>query len=655
MKNKNPLFQFLPYMKKAKRSYIIGFVFSLLNVGLGVAGVYVLSKVFDGITGDLTRQIILKSLVVIAGYGLILLCSGISNYIRNIYLVKGANEVYVRIQMQVYDHIQSLPIKYFDNMPAGSVVSRITSDVNQIRTFFVSTFVQILIIVLKIIFSYIVLFYVDVRFGLFMLTLFPVMFIVLKIYNKLSIDSIKGYRRKFSQSNGIINENYQNLEIIKAFNKEKESIEDWNKHNEERYKYWKKLNLVDSLLLHNITGVFRIVIFIGIVYYYSYSYFNNVYGITLGMVYLFINYTTDIIYRIADFTMGISNYIRAQGAAINIQEILKLEVEEDNHNDITEDDFRGNIKFEDVYFSYKDDFYVLRDLNLEIKENQTVAFVGHTGSGKSTIMNLIVKFYSATKGNVLINGRNINDYSKEYLREKTAIVLQDSFLFEGTLLENITTSNDEKIAREALSRVGGDFILENRSLDSKVEVGGSNFSTGEKQLICLARALAKDPKILILDESTANIDSETEQNVSRAIEELKQGRTTLIIAHRLSTIKNADMIYVLKKGKVIENGTHEQLLSLNGSYKKKNLSANVGVEVFKGLTLRSNTQLINSKNTAGGINGRSYITSGVGGALGTPAYVDLHFRDTAGKSPVHYDPDSNEVLPFYIYENLIIL
>ena len=568
MKNKNPLFQFLPYMKKAKRSYIIGFVFSLLNVGLGVAGVYVLSKVFDGITGDLTRQIILKSLIVIAGYGLILLCSGISNYIRNIYLVKGANEVYVRIQMQVYDHIQSLPIKYFDNMPAGSVVSRITSDVNQIRTFFVSTFVQILIIVLKIIFSYVVLFYVDVRFGLFMLALFPVMFIVLKIYNKLSIDSIKGYRRKFSQSNGIINENYQNLEIIKAFNKEKESIEDWNKHNEERYKYWKKLNLVDSLLLHNITGVFRIVIFIGIVYYYSYSHFNNVYGITLGMVYLFINYTTDIIYRIADFTMGISNYIRAQGAAINIQEILKLEVEEDNHNDITEDNFRGNIKFEDVYFSYKDDFYVLRDLNLEIKENQTVAFVGHTGSGKSTIMNLIVKFYSATKGNVLINGRNINDYSKEYLREKTAIVLQDSFLFEGTLLENITTSNDEKIAREALSRVGGDFILENRSLDSKVEVGGNNFSTGEKQLICLARALAKDPKILILDESTANIDSETEQNVSRAIEELKQGRTTLIIAHRLSTIKNADMIYVLRKGKVIESGTHEQLLALEGSYKK---------------------------------------------------------------------------------------
>ena len=568
MKTKNPLLQFLPYIKNSKKEYILGTIFSVLNVALGVFGVYVLSKVFDGIEGSITRQIVLKSLTIALGYGLILLCSGISNYIRNIYLVKGANEIYVRIQMQVYDHIQSLPIRYFDNIPAGSVVSRITSDVNQIRTFFVSSFIQIMIITLKILFSYAVLFYVDYRFALFMLLLFPIMYFVLKIYNKLTIDSIKGYRRKFSESNGIINENYQNLEVIKAFNREKASIADWNKHNIERYVYWKKLNQVDSLLLHNITGVFRVILFIGIVYYYAYSNFNNnVFGVTLGMVYLFINYTTDIIYRIADFTMGISTYVRAVGAANNIQEILKLEVEKDIGMQETED-FRGNIKFEDVYFSYKDDFYVLRDLNLEIKENQTVAFVGHTGSGKSTIMNLIVKFYSATKGNVLINGRNINDYSKEYLREKTAIVLQDSFLFEGTLLENITTSNDEKIAREALSRVGGDFILENRSLDSRVEVGGNNFSTGEKQLICLARALAKDPKILILDESTANIDSETEQNVSRAIEELKQGRTTLVIAHRLSTIKNADMIYVLRKGRVIESGTHEQLLALGGSYKK---------------------------------------------------------------------------------------
>lgn len=567
MKTKNPLLQFLPYIKNAKRAYVLGFIYSVLNVGLGVLGVYVLSKVFDGIEGDITKQVVLKSLIIAVGYGLILLCSGISNYIRNVYLVQGANEIYVRIQMQVYDHIQSLPIRYFDNMPAGSVVSRITSDVNQIRTFFVSTFVQILIIVMKVVFSYIVLFTVDYRFGLFMLALLPIMYIVLKIYNKLTLDSIQGYRRKFSESNGIINENYQNLEIIKAFNREEASIEDWNTHNEERYKYWKKLNVVDSLLLHNITGVFRVIIFIGIIYYYAYSHFNGVFGVTLGMVYLFINYTTDIIYRIADFTMGISNYVRAIGAANNIQEILKLDIEKDIEMEEVED-FRGNISFKDVSFAYKDDNYVLNNLNIEIKENQTVAFVGHTGSGKSTIMNLIVKFYDVSKGTLEINGKNINEYSREYLREKTAIVLQDSFLFDGTLLENITPNGNRRTAKEALEKVGGDFILKTRPLDSKVEIGGSNFSTGEKQLICLARALAKNPKILILDESTANIDSETEQSVGYAVEKLKQGRTTLIIAHRLSTIKSADNIFVLDKGRVVESGTHDELINLNGIYKK---------------------------------------------------------------------------------------
>ena len=568
MKTKNPLLQFLPYIKNSKKEYILGTLFSVLNVALGVFGVYVLSKVFDGIEGSITRQIFLKSLTIALGYGLILLCSGISNYIRNIYLVKGANEIYVRIQMQVYDHIQSLPIRYFDNIPAGSVVSRITSDVNQIRTFFVSSFIQIMIITLKILFSYVVLFYVDYRFALFMLLLLPIMYFVLKIYNKLTIDSIKGYRRKFSESNGIINENYQNLEVIKAFNREKASIADWNKHNIERYVYWKKLNQVDSLLLHNITGVFRVILFIGIVYYYAYSNFNNnVFGVTLGMVYLFINYTTDIIYRIADFTMGISTYVRAVGAANNIQEILKLEVEKDIDMQKMRN-FRGNIEFKNLYFAYNEDDYVLKDINIEIKENQTVAFVGHTGSGKSTIMNLVVKFYEPNKGVLKIGGKDISEYSRKYLRENIAIVLQDSFLFEGTLLENITTSSDKQLAKKALIQVGGEFILENHSLESKVEVGGSNFSTGEKQLICLARALAKNPKILILDESTANIDSETEQSVGKAITELKQGRTTLIIAHRLSTIKNADNIFVLNKGVVVESGNHEQLLQKNGAYKK---------------------------------------------------------------------------------------
>ncbi|MBF0746825.1 ABC transporter ATP-binding protein [Gemella sp. 19428wG2_WT2a] len=571
-KNKNNaslLFQFVPYMKKAKKDYFIGLVTALLAVLGSVIAVYLLSKVFDKVEGTITEQIIYRSLIIAAGYGATLILSGLLTYVRNIYLIKGANAVYVAIQEKIYDHIQNLPISYFDNMPAGSVVSRITSDANVIRNFFVNTFVNILVVVLKLIFIYTALFLVDIYFALVMLLLIPLMYLLMFIYNKITADTIIEYRRTYSTANAIINESYQNLEVIKSFNKEEESLRYWQKVNEERYSLGSKINRADATLLHTFTGFLQIIIFTGIIFYYAYSYFHdNVFGLTLGVIYLFVAYTQDIIYRITDFTAEISVYTRAVGAAVNINEVLKLEREDDDGKISEKDNFQGNIEFKDVYFAYKDDRYVLKNINLEIKENQTVAFVGSTGSGKSTIMNLLIKFYEANKGQVKISGIDVKDYTRSYLREEVAIVLQDSFLFEGTLLDNISPKGDKKLAKEALERVGGAFILENRSLDSKVEVGGANFSTGEKQLICLARALAKNPKILILDESTANVDSETEQYVGRAIEELKQGRTTLIIAHRLSTIKNADKIFVLHYGEIVESGSHQELLNMGGRYNK---------------------------------------------------------------------------------------
>lgn len=571
-KNKNNaslLFQFVPYMKKAKKDYFIGLVTALLAVLGSVIAVYLLSKVFDKVEGTITEQIIYRSLIIAAGYGATLILSGLLTYVRNIYLIKGANAVYVAIQEKIYDHIQNLPISYFDNMPAGSVVSRITSDANVIRNFFVNTFVNILVVVLKLIFIYTALFLVDIYFALVMLLLIPLMYLLMFIYNKITADTIIEYRRTYSTANAIINESYQNLEVIKSFNKEEESLRYWQKVNDERCSLGSKINRADATLLHTFTGFLQIMIFTGIIFYYAYSYFHdNVFGLTLGVIYLFVAYTQDIIYRITDFTAEISVYTRAVGAAVNINEVLKLEREDDDGKISEKDNFQGNIEFKDVYFAYKDDRYVLKNINLEIKENQTVAFVGSTGSGKSTIMNLLIKFYEANKGQVKISGIDVKDYTRSYLREEVAIVLQDSFLFEGTLLDNISPKGDKKLAKEALERVGGAFILENRSLDSKVEVGGANFSTGEKQLICLARALAKNPKILILDESTANVDSETEQYVGRAIEELKQGRTTLIIAHRLSTIKNADKIFVLHYGEIVESGSHQELLTMGGRYNK---------------------------------------------------------------------------------------
>lgn len=567
-KSNNSFFQFLPYIKYAKKEYFIGLILAVLDIGFSIIGTYVLALVFDGIEGTITRQIFLKSLTIAIGYGIILLVSGSLHYFMTIFLVRGANRIYVNIQTRIYDHIQSLPIKYFDNMPAGSVVSRMTSDANLIRNFFSSTFLQILGIVLKIIFIYIVLFTIDYRFALAMILMVIFLVIVTLFYSKLAEPINTRYRKESTLGNAKVTEGFQNLEIIKAFNKEKDVIDEWNKVNKKRHREYTRINRLDSLMMHNLSGFIRILLFVCIVYYYTYSHFNNVYNITVGMVYLFINYSNNLIYSIADFTMGISSYSRAVGASNNINEILKLEAEHDIESKEIYD-FRGNIRFEDVYFSYKDDFYVLRDLNIDIKENQTVAFVGATGSGKSTIMNLLVKFYEVKKGTLYISGKDITEYSREYLREKISIVLQDAFLFEGSLLENISEKQDRVLAEKSLRSVGGGFILDSgRTLDSKVETGGKNFSTGEKQLICLARALSKNPKILILDESTANIDSETEQMVGEAIDKVKEGRTTLVIAHRLSTIKNADMIYVLHKGKVVEQGNHQALLEKGERYYK---------------------------------------------------------------------------------------
>lgn len=229
------------------------------------------------------------------------------------------------------------------------------------------------------------------------------------------------------------------------------------------------------------------------------------------------------------------------------------------------DNFIAEVKFEDVYFSYDEDKYILNGISLEIKENETVAFVGRTGSGKSTIMNLITKFYQNQKGNIYISGKNLVDISKTFLRENIAIVLQDPFIFEGTVLENIVLNDyDRTTAQNALERLNVTHL----DLDYKIQANGSNLSEGEKQIITFARALARDPKILILDEATANIDSETEKYIQDSIEKLKQDRTTIIIAHRLSTIKNADKIFVLEKGKIVEQGNHDSLMELNSYYAK---------------------------------------------------------------------------------------
>jgi len=235
--------------------------------------------------------------------------------------------------------------------------------------------------------------------------------------------------------------------------------------------------------------------------------------------------------------------------------------------------YRGNVRFEHVWFAYKEEEYVLKDINFEAKQGETIALVGHTGSGKSSIMNLLFRFYDVTKGAITIDGQNINDLSRQTVRDHMGIVLQDPYLFTGTIESNVSLG-DPRISREiverALEAVGGDRVLKNlpKGLDEPVIEKGSTLSSGQRQLISFARALAFDPAILILDEATSNIDSETEEIIQHAMDVLKKGRTTFIIAHRLSTIKNADKILVLDRGRIVEAGNHEELLACGGIYEQ---------------------------------------------------------------------------------------
>lgn len=566
MKEKNYLINFLKYMKFAKKEFITGFIFVIIGIFTEIFSVKLIANVFDEklelIDKNMVFYVALKLALI---YLFVKLLETFTIILRKYFLIKASNIIHYNIQKMVYDHVTALPIEYFDNIPAGSVLSRITSDVNYIRTFFRTTVIDSIVTISKIILMYVIMLYVDYRLSLLILIFIPAIYVIQRLNTVLGYKYISSTRAENSICTGISNEICQNLEVVKAFNNEDKILDNWEVHAKKRLKLNYAFTNIRAFLQHNIFDLLKYFVNLTIIFYYIYSEYNNLGLITVTNVLLFIFYATYILNDITNLTINMSTYTTAKGCAKNLYELLNLKVE-DKKAKIKIEDFHADIRFEDVSFAYKNDDYILKNVNIDIKENETVAFVGHTGSGKSTIMNLLIKFYENQKGNIYISGVNLKDLENEFIRSKMAIVLQDSFLFEGTLLSNVCY--DENYARKCLETVGAKYILDERGIDEKVLVDATNFSTGEKQLISFARALAKNPKILILDEATANVDSKTEQRIQKGIEVLSKNRTTLIIAHRLSTIKNADKIYVLDKGEIVEQGNHESLVKLNGVYKK---------------------------------------------------------------------------------------
>lgn len=499
-----------------------------------------------------------------------LLCiASVFQFTHTFVLQKTSNQIIKKMRNDLFAHIQRLPIQYFVNQPAGKVVARITNDTEAIRELYVkvlATFVTSFFYMFGI---YVALFLLDVKLALLCTLVLPIMYIWMRMYKYLGGKYNRVVRSTVSDMNGNINEAIQGMSIIQAFRQEQQTSTQFEALNEKHFTFQRKLIRLSALTSWNLVNVLRNIAFVALLWYFGSQSIGLESVVTVGVLYAFVDYLNRLFQPITDVVNQLPQLEEARVSAGRVFHLLDVKGEEVRNKHILR--YQGHIAFKNVSFAYEKDDYVLKDIDFEVKPGETAAFVGHTGSGKSSIMNLLFRFYDPNQGEITIDGHSTKEWSRQQVRSHMGIVLQDPFIFTGSILSNVTM-NDERISREmaidALKAVGADRFIEKlpQTYDTPLKEKGDSLSMGERQLLSFARALAFDPAILILDEATANIDTETEQWIQQALEVLKEGRTTLVIAHRLSTIQTADQIFVLNHGTMEEQGTHQELIALKGQY-----------------------------------------------------------------------------------------
>ena len=567
------IFWLLSYIRYEKRSFFIGFILLLLASASGVYAPIVAKQFIDLVitpsenSGVINWGQITQFASVYFG---LLLISALSAYFGRFILSVMSNRLTKRLRDELFDKIQHLPIRYFDSLPAGKVVSKITNDTEVVRqNFFVAATANVLNSIIIIVGIYVVIFSLNIRLGAALLLVIPAILLWQVVFSKKAGAFTGPLRESFSNMNGKLNEIIQGMSIIQVFQQEKLV----NKEYEEIVQEWKGIGLkelkVESFLAWSVVGFLRNVTLMFAVLYLSVKYLGGTLGLTAGFIYAIVDYINrlyDPIENLVQIFTGLQHAFAAGGRVI---ELMETPIEKSGDADFVMED--GKVEFKNVSFSYDGKTPVLKNISFTIEAGETVAFVGHTGSGKSTIMNLLFRFYDPTDGEIWIDHQNITLSNQRKVREKMGIVLQDPYLFAGTLGSNIGMENSAittEMMENALIQVGGQHILERseEGLDISIQDKGSEYSSGERQLISFARALAFNPTILVLDEATSHVDTQTEGMIQQAMEVLSKGRTTVMIAHRLSTIVHADKIFVLDKGEIIEQGNHAELVEQDGMY-----------------------------------------------------------------------------------------
>ncbi len=502
----------------------------------------------------------------------LLAASALFAYGQRYFLQSTANRVIRQMRGDVFRQVNRLPVRYFDNLPAGKVVSRITNDTEAIRELYVNVLSNFFTGVIYMTGVFIALFLLDVKLAMICLLVVPILMAWIALYSRYAKSFNRKIRSTLSELNGMINESIQGMPIIQAFRRERGMESEFSAMNQRLYGYQMKLLKLNSLTGHTLAEVVRNLAFVAMIWYFGGVSVGGVAGVaTLGVLYAFVDYLNRLFNPIVDIVNQLPQLETSLVSAERVFRLLDEAGEDVSDERIPR--YAGNVKFEHVSFSYNGRDDVLKDVSFEAAQGQTVALVGHTGSGKSSILNLLFRFYDleAGRGRITIDGMDAGKLAKQSLRAHMGIVLQDPFLFTGTIASNVSLDHPE-ISRERIERalrdVGAEQLLLQlpRGIDEPVIEKGATLSAGQRQLISFARALAYDPAILILDEATSNIDTETEQIIQNALDVVKRGRTTFVIAHRLSTIKSADQILVLDHGAIVERGDHESLLRQGGKY-----------------------------------------------------------------------------------------